>query len=148
MPSLPIDPKIVLSRGMYTSFTKDELEWVILHEAAHCVFWHGLKLGIAQVLLLALGMYVSQSTQNIFIASVIAIIFSILYVQYARHLEREADVYSIQKVGNIHGVISANKKLRDHYSLPEKSIVRRLFYYGLLPSERILLALEYMHKAK
>jgi len=36
---LPFWPKMILSTGLYKSFNKDELEWVILHEAGHCVLW-------------------------------------------------------------------------------------------------------------
>ena len=37
MAGIPFWPKMILSEGLYKALNKDELEWVILHEAGHCV---------------------------------------------------------------------------------------------------------------
>src|SRR3989339_561872 len=43
MAGLPFWPKMILSEGLYKNLNRDELEWVILHEAGHCVLWHNLE---------------------------------------------------------------------------------------------------------
>src|SRR3989338_4125174 len=57
MVGFPFWPKMILSEGLYKSFNKDELEWVILHEAGHCVLWHNLQAFLIELLILGLGVY-------------------------------------------------------------------------------------------
>ena len=57
MAGLPFWPKIILSEGLYKSFNRDELEWVILHEAGHCVLWHNLQAFLIQVFILLFTLY-------------------------------------------------------------------------------------------
>src|SRR3989337_4184844 len=55
MAGLPFWPKMILSTGLYESLNKDELEWVILHEAGHCVLWHNLKAFLIELSILICG---------------------------------------------------------------------------------------------
>ena len=55
MAGLPFWPKMILSEGLYKRLNKDELEWVILHEAGHCVLWHNLKAFFIEISFLIIG---------------------------------------------------------------------------------------------
>lgn len=58
--------------------------------------------------------------------------------------EYAADMYSISRVDNPQGVITAQDKFRKNYKgsifSNEKSIVRFLFHWNIYPSQRIKMA--------
>lgn len=143
MPGIPLKPEMILSRGLYHTFNKDELEWVILHEAGHCVLWHVVKAGIIQLVFLLAGLWmISTFSQSFFLAFATAFLFSIICIQVIRHfVEYEADKFSIERVNNPIGVITAQDKFRKAYKNSsynsEKSLIRFLFHWNIYPSERI-----------
>jgi len=135
MAGLPFWPKMILSTGLYESFNKDELEWVVLHEAFHCVLWHNLQSFIIEMVILFLGIYFVK-TEHIGLLSIIflAIILGVICIQIIRWTtEYIADKYAIEKMTNPKGVITAQDKFRinykDNFLNSEKSIFRMLFHW-------------------
>jgi len=146
MAGLPFWPKMILSTGLYKSLNKDELEWVILHEAGHCVLWHNLQSFFIEIITLFIGLYlIKVNNLNIFLVTFHAILLSIVSIHLIRwSTEYVADKYSINLVDNPKGVITAQKKFRKNYSKnfmnDEKSILRFLFHWNIYPSLRIKMA--------
>ena len=152
MVGLPFWPKMILSEGLYKSFNKDELEWVILHEAGHCVLWHNLQAFFIQIGILFFGIYtVSLFKLPLLLIPLYAIFFSFVCIQILRWgSEYVADRYSIHRVDNPRGVITAQGKFRNaHVKNPfhsEKSIFRFLLHWNIYPSKRIEMAKQRMRK--
>jgi len=146
MAGLPFWPKMILSTGLYESLNKDELEWVILHEAGHCISWHNLQSFFIEMITLAFGIYLIKiSNINLFFIPIHAILLSIVCIHLIRWTaEYIADKYSINLVNNPKGVITAQDKFRKNYSKnfmnDEKSIFRFLFHWNIYPSQRIEMA--------
>ena len=137
---------MILSEGLYKNLNKDELEWVILHEAGHCVLLHNLQSLIIELIFLTSGLYlISTQNINLFLIPVLSLVLSIITIQIIRRLtEYTADMYSISRVDNPNGVITAQDKFRKNYKgsifSNEKSIVRFLFHWNIYPSQRIEMA--------
>lgn len=146
MPSIPLKPELILSRGLYESFNKDEMEWVILHEAGHCVLWHTIKALVIELCFLFLGIFAITIVRLDSISSFLLSIFlSLLCIQVLRRfIEFEADKFSIERVSNPKGVITAQDKFKNakdkNMFSSEKSIGRILLHWNILPSERIRMA--------
>lgn len=151
MVGLPFWPKMILSTGLYNSFNKDELEWVILHEAGHCILWHNLEAFIIELVALLLGIYLIKITEmNILLVILLSILLSLVCIQIIRWLiEYAADKYSINRVDDPRGVITAQEKFRkNYYKNPfsdDKSILRFLLYWNITRSQRIKMAQALLH---
>jgi len=141
-----IMPKMILSEGLYKNLNKDELEWVILHEAGHCVLLHNLQSMIIELIFLTTGLYLISTTDiNLFLIPILSLLLSIIAIQIIRlTTEYTADKYSIERVDNPMGVITAQDKFRKNYKgsifSNEKSILRFLFHWNIYPSQRIKMA--------
>lgn len=146
MMGLPFWPKMILSEGLYKSFNKDELEWVILHEAGHCVLWHNLQAFFIQIGILSFGVYsMSLFKLSLFLTSIYAVLLSFVCIQILRWgIEYVADRYSINRVDNPGGVIAAQEKLRKSHKV--KGVLRFLFYWNISPTKRIEMAKQRMRK--
>lgn len=146
MAGLPFWPKMILSEGLYKTLNRNELEWVILHEAAHCVLWHNLQFFFIQMIILVFGIYTMLLFNISLLPSLLyAIFLSLVCIQAMRWgIEYVADRYSIYRVDNPIGVITAQKKFRNAYNNrlfhSEKSIFRFLLYWNIYPSKRIEMA--------
>lgn len=146
MAGLSFWPKLILSKGLYKSFNKDELEWVILHEAGHCLMWHNLQAALIEAVFLVLGfLTVSTVRINWFYVPIISVLFSILSIQVIRWLtEYQADKFAISKVDNPRGVITAQDKFRkSQYQTPlnkEGSLLRFLLHWNITPTMRVEMA--------
>lgn len=146
MAGLPFWPKMILSEGLYKSLNKDELEWVILHEAGHCVLWHNLEAFFIQIGVLSFGIYTATRFQlpSIFYIPY-SIFLSFVCIQIIRWgIEYIADRYSISRVDNPKGVITAQDKFRKAYKNSlfhaENSIGRFLLHWNITSSQRIVMA--------
>ncbi len=143
MPGIPLWPELILSSRMIKELNKDELEWVILHEVAHCVFWHVPKTFLIQVFVWAIGLWLTSLSQSLILVLLFSLTLSLLSIQVFRLLEWEADKFAINNVDNPQGVITAQekfKKLNGKLSFYQKGIFRQLFYWNILPAQRIELA--------
>lgn len=146
MAGLPFWPKMILSEGLYKSFNRDELEWVILHEAGHCVLWHNLQAFFIQIGILSIGIYtILLFKLPLLVTWLYAIFLSFVCIQILRWgIEYVADRYSIYRVDNPVGVITAQEKLRKANG--EKGILRFLFHCNISPTKRIEMAKQRMRK--
>ncbi len=138
--SLPFSPKIILSRSMYESFSKSELEWVILHEAGHYILSHGIKLGAAQLLSIIIGVSILSMYPSNVVSLILALVLTILYIRVTKFTEFEADSYSISRVDDPRGVISAQEKLIRTNRINQDSFFARYLKGQTLPRERMTLA--------
>ncbi len=139
-------PKMILSEGIYKNLNKDELEWVILHEAGHCVLRHNLKSFLIELSFIVLGiLFIYFNKLNLLGASLLAIILSLLCIQAIRWLiEYQADKFSIERVDDPKAVISAQDKFRKskykNLFSSEKSVLRFLLHWNISRSKRISMA--------
>ena len=146
MVGLPFWPNMILSEGLYKNFDKDELEWVVLHEAGHCVLWHNLEALVIEVAFLVLGIYfISATKMGLFLTPVVSLFLGFVCIQIIRWLiEYMADKYSIDRVDNPKGVITAQDKFRKAYYKnlfsDEGGIWRFLLHWNIYPSKRIEMA--------
>jgi len=143
MPGIPVKPNLILSRGLYENSKQDELEWVLLHEAAHCKFWHVPIISFIQLLLFLIGLYgLQQLNLPTFLAPIYSILFSLIFIQIAKLFEYQADYFSINRVSNPSAVISAQEKFINNNRgiLYSNKIFRLLFYWNISFSTRISLA--------
>jgi hypothetical protein len=146
MPGIPLRPELILSSALYKKLDRDEMEWVILHEAGHCVLWHVVKSGVVELTFLVLGLWL-VSQKPIF-SFIMGVILSLLCIQVLRLFEYEADKYSIDRVANPQGVITAQEKFRQsrnpdrEWLYSEQSIFRNLLFWNIMPSQRIAIAKE------
>lgn len=145
-------PKMILSSKLYKTFTKGELEWVVLHEIAHYKFWHTLKMAATQFLLLGLGIITVNllpiSLESFLLIGPLGLVMSIVSIRLMRIFEYEADYFAIQNVEDPKSVISAQEKMKKGYNtggyklLKEGSILREMLLWNINPSERVKLARE------
>lgn len=146
MAGLPFWPKMILSEGLYKRLNKDELEWVILHEAGHCVLWHNFWAFIIEIIILFAGLYSLWILEmNLFLVPFFSLFLALMCIQIIRWaIEYAADKYSIERVDNPRGVITAQDKFRKNpYKNPfndERSVFRFLLVWNIYPSKRIQMA--------
>ena len=132
-------PKLIISEEMLKVFNKDELEWVLLHEAGHHLLWHNLKAIIIEGTMITLGLKLIYLFQlNIFLSGILSLFFSILTVQVIRYaIEYQVDKFSIRRVTNPQGVITAQAKFKKYY----KTNLYKLFLnWNISPDLRIKMA--------
>ncbi|OGM28316.1 hypothetical protein A2962_00535 [Candidatus Woesebacteria bacterium RIFCSPLOWO2_01_FULL_39_61] len=146
MAGLPFWPKMILSEGLYKALNKDELEWVILHEAGHCVLWHNLKAFLIELSILICGiLFIYFYKLNFLGGFLLAIVSGLLCIQAIRWLiEYQADKFSIERVDNPEGVITAQEKFKNatdkNLFSSEKSLGRFLLHWNIYPGKRIEMA--------
>lgn len=146
MMGYPGNPRMILSRYLYKTFSRDELEYVILHETAHYKYNHSLlELGIfvfSYVCCAGLFYFVQDAFIWPISIPVFALVLIVSNIQFARLFERQADTYAAAHMHNPHGMISATHHFRSFYGNipPEGSRRHWLFYRGTPYSERIAIA--------
>lgn len=143
MLGIPKHPKMILSRGLYKTLSKDELEWVILHEGAHCKFWHNLKSGVVQIIIFLIGVYIIGAFHiSVLVTTIFSITLALISIQCMKFFEWEADRFSITHMDNPRAVITAQTKFvtarkNSSWFYNEHSVFRKLLLWNILPSQRI-----------
>lgn len=154
MPSVPLWPELILSSGLYKTLNRDELEWVIIHEAGHCILWHTLKSVLVEAGVLAFGLVILTAFRTdgaLAISVPLGVVFSLVSIRILWHFEYEADEYAISRVDNARGVITAQERLEKarnpsmNWFYVESSIFRKLLFWNILPSQRIAMARKRLH---
>lgn len=113
MPSIPIKPVMVISSSAREHLTDDELEWLVLHEAGHCVLWHTVKETLVQIAVLVFGIVTVYSLKlSLLLIPVYAILLGIIWYQLERFFELQADNFSLNRMSNPEGMITANQKMK------------------------------------
>ena len=148
MAGFPFWPKMILSAGLYDSFNKDELEWVILHEAAHCFLWHNLQSFCIEMIILIFGIAVIKAANlRLFEIIPFSVILSVVCIQTIKWTtEYVADRYVIERVNNPQGVLLAQDKFRKNYRHDffnnDKGLFRLLFHWNITSSQRVAMVNE------
>lgn len=141
MPSIPIKPVMVISSGAREHLTSDELEWIVLHEAGHCVLYHVVKTILVGLLILILGIITIYCFKiQTAIIPLYALLLAILYYQLEREIsERPADIFSLNRISSSKGMITANQKMKARVTsiFYKNKILTKLFTPHLSYDERI-----------
>ena len=142
MIGIPGNPKLILSRKLYGTFNKDELEYVILHEAGHYKLRHSVKELTEGIVLFILGTWILSNFTNLILATLLGLIFGILMIQLAKISELEADNFSVKRMENPKGMITATHKFFKAWKSqdPKSPVIRFLFYRGNPYKNRIRMA--------
>jgi len=150
MVGIPGSPQLFLSRKLYETFNKDELEYVILHEAGHYQLWHAIKELTEGIVFFILGILILTKIPNPILGAILGLVFGILMIQLAKLSELEADIYSLKRVGNPKGMITATEKFKKAWKAkdPKNPVIRFLFYRGNLYENRIKMAKEEIARRK
>lgn len=129
MLGLPFNPTMIVSQGAVTHLDDNGLEWLILHEAGHCIHWHNLKSYVLFALLTLGGVWVISNWQLGVMGSVIVGFIDILvWNQLRRLLEFQADAFALSKLTEAQGMVSANQTMKEK----AKSIFYNNFLLHLL----------------
>ncbi|OGM30087.1 hypothetical protein A2801_03180 [Candidatus Woesebacteria bacterium RIFCSPHIGHO2_01_FULL_41_10] len=125
MAGLPIAPFMVVSSGAIKQLSLNELEWIVLHEVGHCVMWHVAKNALGQALFLIGGIVLLVFLKlNIIFIPVYAVLLGIVWYQIERVFELNADKFSLARIDDPRGMITANQKM--------KAKGKSIFYKNLL----------------
>lgn len=150
MIGIPTKPQLIFSRGLYDSFSPDEMEYVALHEAGHYKLWHGMIELVAGIFLFIVGVLILKRI-DLLLVSIIAslifgLIFGILMIRLGRVHEYQADRYSLARMMNPEGMIQATDKFRNYhgqkYTENNNKIIQFMFYRGNPYDNRIVMAKE------
>ncbi len=139
MAGIPSMPYMVISKDAYENFTKDELQWVLLHEAGHYVLWHNVKMISLHLVFIILGLFVLTQL-NIFLnpfilALLLGILSAIIYTQIARKFEYEANDFALSKMDNPTGIKNMYEKAKNRWrkkGIEKDSLYQRLFNVWIL----------------
>jgi Zn-dependent protease with chaperone function len=150
MMGVPGNPQLLLSRSVYETFSSDEMEYVLLHEAGHYALHHSVKELLAGIILLVIGMKILSVIKGVsrgVLASVlIGLLFGVTMIRLGAHNEIEADHYSVTLMTNPEGMISATEKFRDYYennfTRTDNTVLKWMFYRGNPYDNRIRMAQE------
>lgn len=152
MPGVPWRADMILSTNLYKTFSKDELEYVIMHEVGHCVLYHVPKLILVFLSFVCVGLYVLSfiDENRLFYSLISAIILSLLYVQVAGFTEREAENFAASKMDNPEGMISAvREKFSKYYlNVPFFFIKKTLLGHNISYTEKIAIAEKEIERRK
>lgn len=142
MVGIPGNPQLILSRKLYETFDKDELEYVILHEAGHYKLSHSVKELTEGIIFFAIGLFVLVRFPSIILAAILGLVFGILMIQLAKISELEADNFSLKRMRNPKGMITATEKFYKVWKSqdPKIPLIRYLFYRGNPYENRIKMA--------
>jgi len=146
MVGIPTKPQLILSRKLYDTFTPDEMEYVVLHEAGHYKLWHSVTELTVGIFLFAVGTLILRKIIPLQLslptALLLGVVFGIFLICMGRLNEYQADNYSLRHMTNPQGMIAATNKFREFYedSYPKNKVVQFLFYRGNPYENRIKMA--------
>jgi Zn-dependent protease with chaperone function len=143
MIGLPRYPYMILSQGLYDSFNKDELEYVLLHESGHYILAHSAKLAVLFISFLTIGFVCISNIEIPLIWIAVALVIGLIQIQMSRIFEYEADNFTVSLMTNPKGMITATKKFAQAYKNfdiirhDEDTLLGHLIYMGIPYNERI-----------
>lgn len=142
MPGLPFKPEMILSQGLYKNLKRNELEWVILHEAGHCLLWHNLKIAITQIILLLSGLFlINKIGSLVWLSIVTAIVLSVISAKISKFFETEAEWFSVSRMDDPKGMINGALKFQVAYPKSGWFKLRNLLWrWNISNAERVIIA--------
>lgn len=153
MPGIPSRPSMIFSKKLYETFSKEELEYVTLHETAHCLKWHVLKFAILQLGIGIFGIltiyFFPINNLSIFMSIITGVFYAIVFVQLGRYFEKEAEEFAASNIKNPEDMISAVERFKRGYPKTNYFLIRRfLFGWNIFPEEKIEIAKRELEKRK
>jgi Zn-dependent protease with chaperone function len=148
MVGIPGRPQLILSRKLYKTFDPKEIEYVVLHEAAHYKLHHGLIEFLSGGVLFVLGLIILGKI-SLFLPSLLVSLgmglgFGILMTQMGRAHEYQADSFTLKKISDPRGMISATKKFQKYpgkkFTQNKSKLLNFCFYRGTPYENRIKMA--------
>lgn len=115
MAGLPGSPYMIISKDAYENFSKDEMQWLLLHEAGHYVLWHNPIIIFQQFLLLFLGIFVLTQFNYLWLGFLMGVLLSVVHTQMARAYEYEANYYALSKMDNPKGLKNMYQKAKERW---------------------------------
>jgi Zn-dependent protease with chaperone function len=148
MVGIPSRPQLILSRYLFSTFSPEALEYVLLHETGHYVLWHTVIEMFAGITFLILGIMIlrriHQNFRVYFAAVLLGVLFGICMIRLGRIHEYNADGYTLKHISNPNGMIEATKNFRGYYGMNftenKNSLVQWLFYRSNPYDNRIKMA--------
>lgn len=135
MAGLPSMPYMVISKDAYENFSKDELQWVFLHEAGHYILWHNVKMIVLQLIFIAVGIFILASYDYIILSLVLGILFVIINTQLSRSFEYEANNFALSKMDNPKGIVNVYDKAKERWRKKGKrkdAFIQKMFNVCIL----------------
>lgn len=141
MSGLPGKPFLLLSSKLLKTLNQSELEYVLLHEAAHNKYGHPFLVALSQITLVHFGLYLSNDLT--LISSIfIAVILSLLFIQLARLTERQAEIFAAKRISGPRSMVSAVGKFKLNWG--SKNLwFRKYFSWNISYEEKIEIANKY-----
>lgn len=115
MAGLPFMPLMVLSKDAYDNFSKDELQWVLLHEAGHYILWHNVKMIVLQLVFIVIGVFILSNYDHLLLSFTLGILFFIINTQLSRNFEYEANNFALFKMDNPKGLANMYDKAKERW---------------------------------
>lgn len=145
-----VKPVMVLSSDLFNNFNKNELEYVVLHEAGHYQLKHSIKELFYWLLLLILGIVAISFIHyyGLLLTGILVLSFAILLTQVGRSHEYQSDRYALKRITNPVGMITATEKFAAQYGNPRLNLVRILFYRGVPYQNRMEIAEKEIERRK
>lgn len=143
MVGIPGHPQLTLSQSLYSAFSHDQLEYVLLHEVGHYQLQHTIVELILGSAFLIAGISVLKKHPQLPLTLVLGILCGIAMIQVGRIYEVQADRFALAKIENPQGMIEATTTLKTHYEQLGRTptpLVRLLFYRGNPYENRIKMA--------
>jgi len=146
MIGIPTSPQLILSRNLYETFSPQEMEYVLIHEAGHYKLWHGvIELIIGLVLLIA-GLFVFKNVHpplSVVIAVILGVVLGVIMIRVGGLHEYQADNFTVRRMTNPEGMIQATNKFKNFYGksyTENNKLLHFLFYRGNPYDNRIKMA--------
>lgn len=137
MIGIPGKPQMTLSKSLYKEFNKSESEYVVLHEVGHYKLGHSISEFIYVLFFLLIGsLVISLYRFDLLVSIFLGIVVAIIFISIARLHEYEADDYSVKRMSDPNGMITATDKFRNYWNSPNE-LLRILFYRGVPYEKRI-----------
>lgn len=110
-------PYMVIAKSAYESFTKEELEWLLFHEAAHHVLKHGFKQVLLHIIFILGGVLLLQKVSySLLLSPFVAMMWTIVYIQIVRRFEYEANTYALRRMKNPMAVVHIQQMAKKRWT--------------------------------
>lgn len=142
MSGIPGKPIMYLSSSVLKNLNKDELGYVLLHEAAHSKYYHPSIVAILQIILILMGIYILQFTDSVTFSFIIGILFTFTFIKIARATERAAENFAASRMDNPKAMVTAVDKFEKAQSKESLLKLRKFVSWNISYSEKRHIALK------
>lgn len=137
MAGMPPKPYMVISKDAYENMARDELQWVILHEAGHWVLGHNIKMALLQAVFVLVGLFILQNNTYIsplILAPMLGVLLAIIHTQIARLFEYQANGFALARMDNPKGLENILERAKERWRKKRRSdgLKEKLFNVWIL----------------